>query len=171
MDKERKKVNLSKKKYLYGIRIRCSILIPFYYDYYKEMVKNTGGGRNHKKGKSQGTTHKRELRFKEDLEEYALVEKVLGDCRLECLCTDGSVRICHIRGKFRKRVWMTTGDVVLISMREFQDNKADVIYKYTPEEVTMLRDRGEISFKDTSVNANFDEDMGDDALVIDMTTI
>ena len=137
------------------------------------MGKNTGGGKNHKKGKSVGSTHKRELRFREDLEDYALVEKVLGDCRLECLCTDGSQRVCHIRGKFRKRVWMTVGDIVLISLREFEDKKADVIHKYTPDEVIMLRDRGEIAFKDNGVNAAMgaSDDMDDDALVIDMSTL
>jgi len=137
------------------------------------MVKNTGGGRNHKKAKSTGSMHKRELRFREDLEDYALVEKVLGDCRLECLCTDGSQRVCHIRGKFRKRVWMSVGDIVLISLREFEDKKADVIHKYTPEEATMLRDRGEISFKDTGANAvmGVQGDDDDDALVIDMSSL
>jgi translation initiation factor 1A len=136
------------------------------------MGKNTGGGKKHKKTKSL-STHKRELRFKEDLEDYALVQKVLGDCRLECLCTDGTERICHIRGKFKKRVWMTVGDIVLISLREFQDNKADVIHKYTPEEATMLRDRGEISFKDHGVNALMEgqEEQEDDTLVIDMSTL
>ena len=138
------------------------------------MGKNAIGGKNHKKKKSTGAaTHKRELRYREDLEDYALVEKVLGDCRLDCLCSDGNNRICHIRGKFRKRVWMNVGDVVLISLREFEDGKADVIHKYNPEEVAVLRDRGEINFKDTTVNAVLDtnEDNLDDTLVIDVTTI
>ena len=139
------------------------------------MVKNTTGGKKAKKGKSGGgAMHKRELRFREDLEDYALVQKVLGDCRLDCLCSDGTNRICHIRGKFRKRVWMTVGDVVLISLREFEDGKADVVHKYNPEEVGMLRDRGEISFKDTTVNAVLDHDALEDddlGLIIDMSTI
>jgi translation initiation factor 1A len=68
---------------------------------------------------------------------------------------------------------MTVGDVVLISLREFEDGKADVIHKYTPEEVGMLRDRGEISFKDTTVNGVLDHDALDDdlGLVIDMSSI
>lgn len=137
------------------------------------MVKNTKGGNKAKKGKNTNAgMFKRELRFKEDLEDYAVVEKVLGDCRLDCLCTDGSNRLCHIRGKFRKRVWMTVGDVLLISLREFEDGKADVVHKYNPEEVAILRDRGEISFKDTTIKGALDEDgEEEDGLIIDVSAI
>ena len=59
---------------------------------------------------------------------------MLGNGRLEAHCFDGVRRLCHIRGKMRKRVWVNAGDIVLISLREFQDNKGDVIAKciYTP---------------------------------------
>jgi translation initiation factor 1A len=31
-------------------------------------------------------------------------------------------------------VWINQGDIILLSLREFQDGKADVIVKYTADE-------------------------------------
>ena len=56
---------------------------------------------------------------------------MLGNGRLEALCFDGSKRLAHIRGKLRKKVWINQGDIILLSLRDFQDDKADVIQKYT----------------------------------------
>lgn len=39
-----------------------------------------------------------------DLAEYAQVQKMLGNGRVECACFDGEKRIAHIRGKMRKKV-------------------------------------------------------------------
>ena len=36
--------------------------------------------------------------------EYAQVLKMLGNGRLEAFCFDGTKRLCHIRGKLRKKV-------------------------------------------------------------------
>jgi translation initiation factor 1A len=78
---------------------------------------------------------------------------MLGNGRLEALCFDGEKRLAHIRGKMRKKVcgtplagpndndpiypnqvWINQGDIILLSLREFQDGKADVIVKYTADE-------------------------------------
>ena len=52
--------------------------------------------------------------------------------------------MCTIRGKLRNRVWINNGDVLLISLREFGDDKADVIHKYYPEEAYELQEMGEL---------------------------
>jgi len=39
--------------------------------------------------------------------EYAQVTKMLGNGRLEAMCFDGTKRLCHIRGKLRKKVWFS----------------------------------------------------------------
>ena len=104
------------------------------------MPKNKGkGGKNRRRGKNENEKDKRELIFKEDGQEYAQVMKMLGCGRLEAYCFDGSNRICHIRGKLRKRVWINQGDIILIGLRDYQDSKADVILKYNPEEARNLK--------------------------------
>jgi|MesohylFT_1024984.scaffolds.fasta_scaffold14087_2 hypothetical protein len=48
---------------------------------------------------------------------------MLGNGRVEAFCFDGVNRLCHIRGKLRKRVWIGVGDIVLLGLRDFQDQK------------------------------------------------
>ncbi len=69
---------------------------------------------------------------------------MLGNGRLDAQCFDGTKRLCHIRGKMRKKVWVNQGDIVLISLRDFQDGKADVILKYSSEESRRLKAQGEL---------------------------
>merc|ERR1719186_1250424 len=54
------------------------------------------------------------------------------------MCFDGVKRLCHIRGKLRKK-----SDIVLIGLRDYQDAKADVILKYSADEARNLKSYGE----------------------------
>jgi len=108
------------------------------------MPKNKGkGGKNRRRGKNE-TEEKRELQKKDFGQEYAQVVRMVGNGRLEAHCFDGKKRMCHIRGKMRKRVWVNQGDIILIGLRDFQDEKADVIRKYNAEEARRLKKLGEL---------------------------
>jgi len=112
------------------------------------MPKNKGkGGKNRRRGKNENEGQKRELVFKEDGQEYAQVTKMLGNGRLEAMCFDGVKRLCHIRGKLRKKVWINQSDIILVGLRDYQDAKADVISKYSADEARNLKAYGE--FPDT----------------------
>ncbi|WVQ92174.1 translation initiation factor eIF-1A [Cryptococcus gattii] len=109
------------------------------------MPKNKGkGGKNNRRGKKEDGENKRELIFKEDGQEYAQVVKMLGNGRLEAKCQDGESRLAQIRGQMRKKVWIVVGDIILLSLREFQDDRADVIHRYTPDEARNLKTYGEL---------------------------
>ncbi|GLC46819.1 Eukaryotic translation initiation factor 1A, X-chromosomal [Pleodorina starrii] len=109
------------------------------------MPKNKGkGGKNRKRGKNENEEEKRELVYKEDGQEYAQVIRMLGNGRLEAQCIDGKKRLCNIRGKMRKKVWVAQGDIVLVGLRDYQDDKADVIMKYTADEARVLKQYGEL---------------------------
>lgn len=69
---------------------------------------------------------------------------MLGNGRLEAMCFDGQKRQCHIRGKLRKKVWINAGDVILVGLRDYEDDKADVILKYNPDEARNLKTYGEL---------------------------
>lgn len=121
------------------------------------MPKNKGkGGKNRRRGKNENEKEKRELVFKEDGQEYAQVIKMLGNGRLEAMCVDGVKRLCHIRGKLRKKVWINNGDIILLGLRDYQDTKADVILKYTPDEARNLKSYGELP-EGTRINENIDD--------------
>ncbi|KAK2745551.1 Translation initiation factor 1A [Myotisia sp. PD_48] len=109
------------------------------------MPKNKGkGGKNRRRGKNENDNEKRELTFKEEGQEYAQVVKMLGNGRLEALCFDGEKRLAHIRGKLRKKVWINQGDIILLSLRDYQDEKGDVILKYNADEARSLKAYGEL---------------------------
>ena len=44
----------------------------------------------------------------------------------------------------RKKVWVAAGDIVLVGLRDYQDEKADVILKYNPDEARNLKAYKEI---------------------------
>ncbi|PJF19448.1 Eukaryotic translation initiation factor 1A [Paramicrosporidium saccamoebae] len=69
---------------------------------------------------------------------------MLGHGHLEVTCFDGVKRIGHIRGKLRKKVWMNVGDVILLSLRDFQEGRGDIILKYNADEARSLKSLGEI---------------------------
>ncbi|KAI3511033.1 hypothetical protein L2E82_29715 [Cichorium intybus] len=109
------------------------------------MPKNKGkGGKNRKRGKNEADDEKRELVFKEDGQEYAQVLRMLGNGRCEAMCIDATKRLCHIRGKMHKKVWIAAGDIILVGLRDYQDDKADVILKYMPDEARLLKAYGEL---------------------------
>lgn len=110
------------------------------------MPKNKKGGKNFKKrGKdTNDDEYKKELTIKETDQEYAQITKALGNGRMEAYCFDGVTRLCHIRGKMKKKVWMNVGDLILIGLRTYQDGKADIIGKYSAEEGRKLKLLGEL---------------------------
>jgi translation initiation factor 1A len=66
--------------------------------------------------------------------------KLLGFDRVLVKCQDGHERLCRIRGKMKRRVWVREGDVVLVSPWDFQsDKRGDVIWRYTKAQAELLR--------------------------------
>lgn len=147
------------------------------------MPKNKGnGGKTRRKGKSDGgNDFKREITFKEDGQEYCQITKMLGNGRCDGVLLDGqnSVVMAHIRGKMRKRVWITTGDIVLVGVRDFQDGKVDIIHKYNSEEARNLKNLGEIPMSckinegtvEIMENMDGDEEDEEGAITIDFESI
>ena len=64
---------------------------------------------------------------------------MLGANHVVVQCTDGVTRMCRIPGKIKKRIWIREGDVVIVVPWEFQDEKADVIWRYTQPQVDWLQ--------------------------------
>lgn len=60
-----------------------------------------------------------------------------------------------------KKVWIAAGDIILVGLRDYQDDKADVILKYMPDEARLLKAYGELS-ENTRLNEGIvdEEDEG-----------
>ena len=137
------------------------------------MGKNVKGGKKFKKKKDDGGGGADDLKniiFRELDQEYAQVTALLGNCRLRLNCIDGKTRIGKIRGAIRKKSWISMNDVVLVSLRDFEDDKCDVLLVYKSHEVVYLQKLGEIpsSIKTTDkmdadeTNQDIGIDFGDD---------
>ena len=72
--------------------------------------------------------------------------KMLGGERMMVKCQDGKERLCRVRGKLKRRVWIREGDIVLVSPWDFQsDKRGDVTWRYTHAQADNLRRKGYLS--------------------------
>lgn len=70
---------------------------------------------------------------------FGLAEQLLGASRIKVMCADGKSRLGRIPGKIKKRMWIREGDLLIIKPWEFQDDKADIIYRYTKTQANALK--------------------------------
>jgi translation initiation factor 1A len=85
-----------------------------------------------------------DLRMPDDDEVFAVVTDMLGANRVKVRCMDGVERTARIPGKMQKRIWIREDDVVLISPWDWQDEKADITWRYEKQEADQLREEGHI---------------------------
>jgi translation initiation factor 1A len=70
-------------------------------------------------------------------------EKLLGNERVLVRCLDGHTRLCRIRGKMKRRVWVRTNDLVIVSPWDFQfEKRGDIIYRYRRNQIDYLKTHG-----------------------------
>ena len=107
------------------------------------MPKNKKGGNKAKKRKN---THyvSSEIHEKEDGQEYALIKKCQGNCRFIVLCSDGTERKATLCGAMRKRNFVKTDQIVLVSLRDFQDSICDIIDSYDDHQAQKLQKMGHL---------------------------
>lgn len=79
---------------------------------------------------------------KKKREIFGVVDQALGGGHLKVFCQDGKMRLGRIRGKLKKRMWMREGDLVIVCPWDFQDDKCDVLYRYTRIQAQNLVRRG-----------------------------
>jgi translation initiation factor 1A len=131
--------------------------------------------KNIKKGGS-GKESTRDLEFKQEMEEYAKVTALMGDRKIGVKLPDGTETLGIIPGKYRKGrgrrqgMWIAVDDVVLVSYRDYQDGKMDVLHKYTDGEVKNLIQYCEIPSIFGKSAALMDENIPDDGIVFEDET-
>lgn len=140
------------------------------------MPKNKTGGKKFrgkkKASKDTNSSSSRPLELKAESQEYARVTKLYGNRRVQAVNNEGTECLCIIPGKFKSRVWINVGDIILLGIRQFQSDKCDVIYKYTSQEAKKLYKLKEITsflFETKTDNTIPDNDnlSGDDVFYFD----
>lgn len=135
------------------------------------MPKKVKARKNTKTQVTQRLTQtKRELLLKEPGQEYAKITRMLGERRVECelfsngKASNGETKIGRIRtGMKRKGAFISNGDIVLVSLRDFQENKVDIIHLYTKGEVESLKKKKHIPRESNECNLFAYSDGDDDS--------
>jgi translation initiation factor 1A len=114
------------------------------------MPKNTQGGKKYKQQKHKNNENgpmKALVEATKD-QEYGIVTKLLGNSRVSATFYDTrdpqnkrmNEIICFLRpGLKKKRMFARMGSIILISLRNFEKDKADVIYVYDDEETKRMK--------------------------------
>jgi initiation factor 1A len=87
-------------------------------------MPNYKGGKAYKKKKGGETNTIIQIDRQPD-QQLARVIRVLGNRNMLCYCNDNLIRVCHVRGKLRNRVYIELGDVILISLRDYEATVED----------------------------------------------
>jgi translation initiation factor 1A len=94
-----------------------------------------------KKVRSEGNIS--EMVLPSSSEVLGIATKLLGYDRIMVKCQDGFERLCRIRGKMKRRVWIRVGDIVVVSPWDWQrETRGDLTWRYTKGQAEMLRIRG-----------------------------
>jgi translation initiation factor 1A len=107
------------------------------------MSSKTKTGGKVKFLKAGSKIKKEDLQIKDDGQAYGKAVKMYGGGRIEVECFDGVSRSGHIRGSFRSGK-ISLGDIVLVSLRDYQDSKCDILLRYSPEDKRYLQSINEI---------------------------
>ena len=103
--------------------------------------------RQHKNGSTkrnkrrQKTPRTRELIFADDGQLYGRVTKMLGNGRCSLYLSNGLKTLGVIRGKMKFRTWVRLDDLVLVSERDYQDGKVDILHVYSQEHARIIMDQ------------------------------
>ena len=124
------------------------------------------GDKKKKNGTKDAVKAKTEIVLKIDGTVYGQCTQVLGGTNFRIFCFDGKLRMCHIRSSIKKRQKVEVDSIVLVGLRDFQDEKGDIIFVYTSEHVAELKARQEIPAKivsATSISTEQDDDVSDES--------
>ena len=130
------------------------------------MPKKKKAGKN---TKSKNITDEKRNLIEPDLscQVFGILTKTLGSRFFDVNCLDGKQRRCKVRNK---RLRVKQDDVVIISLREFDDKNADIIYRYNSEEVRELQRVGSLPSGE-SLGIKLDENDIEDECAFDFDDI
>jgi translation initiation factor 1A len=126
-------------------------------------MPNKKGGKKYKKSNHAST--ELVLFEKQSDQMYGRVIKLLGGCNVLVYCNDDIQRLCHIRGSMRKKVWISSGDIVIISIRDLSTQieiqrgatsnieRGDICSKY---DIRLLQ---RLQSKDPTINSKLFSDL------------
>ena len=71
-------------------------------------------------------------------QEYGYIMEKYGDGRFSVICYDKVQRLGTVRGAIKQKSRMNKGNLVLLSLRPYEDAKCDILYQYTEDDINKL---------------------------------
>jgi len=81
-------------------------------------------------------------------EVIGIIAQRVGGSRMLVSCMDGKTRNCRVPGRKRRELWLREGDSIIIEPWEFDDEKGDVLFKYSKAAVEKLKRDGLLKTQD-----------------------
>ena len=78
-------------------------------------------------------------------EVIGIIAQRCGGSRMLVSCMDGKTRNCKVPGRKRRGLWLRDGDAIIVEPRESDDDKGDVLFKYTDNQVRKLKEMGKLT--------------------------
>ena len=136
------------------------------------MASKGKGGKKHRRGKNAVQV---KIELPDAYQYFAYVSKILGSGRVgleyyipkinpntnEVIDWEQKSKIGVIRGKMLRRKYVNLGDLVLVTERDFDASKVDIIDKYDNSQIEYLRKNSNMppinEISNNGVEFNFDE--------------
>jgi len=105
-------------------------------------------------------------------EMFAIADQMLGGRRVRAICEDGEVRIARIPGKMRRRQWVREEDLIVVQPWEYQDDRANVISRYSKTQAMYLSRKGQLpAVVDVFGSGEEAVDLGDDSGIFEGSSV
>ena len=75
-------------------------------------------------------------------EVIGMITQRVGAGRMLISCMDGKTRNCRVPGRLRRELWLRESDVVIVEPWEFDQDKGNVLFKYTKAAIEKLKRDG-----------------------------
>ena len=82
-------------------------------------------------------------------EVIGVITQRCGGSRMFVSCMDGKTRNCRVPGRKRRGLWLREGDAIIVEPWEFDDDKADILFKYSKAAIEKLKRQGLLKTSDT----------------------
>ncbi len=102
-------------------------------------------GQNENNVDSEGRPMVTRARLPRGREIIGILDQRLGGNKMMINCLDGKSRNCRVPGRLKRKLWLRPNDVVLVEPWELDFNRADIIFKYPPNQIAWLRKKGYLS--------------------------
>ena len=85
------------------------------------------------------------VKMPKEKEVIGIIAQRVGGSRMLVSCMDGKTRNCRVPGRLRRGMWLREGDVIIVKPWEFDDEKGDVLFKYSKAAIERLKKMGKLT--------------------------